>query len=45
MGNLGAKLLVDYITKGVKPSSFKNDSGSIFVTKDNMDTYKASLYR
>jgi ribose transport system substrate-binding protein len=45
MGNLGAKILVDYITKGVKPASFKNDSGSIFVTKDNMDSYKASLYK
>ncbi|MGA2547327.1 MAG: substrate-binding domain-containing protein [Rectinemataceae bacterium] len=45
MGNLGAKILVDYITKGIKPASFKNDSGSIFVTKDNMDSYKASLYK
>jgi ABC-type sugar transport system substrate-binding protein len=45
MGNLGAKILVDYITKGIKPASFKNDSGSIFVTKDNMETYKASLYK
>lgn len=45
MGNLGAKLLVDYITKGVKPASFKNDSGSIFVTKENMDNYKATLYK
>jgi hypothetical protein len=25
--------------------SFKNDSGSIFVTKENMDSYKASLYK
>lgn len=45
MGNLGAKILVDYITKGIKPASFKNDSGSIFVTKDNMESYKASLYK
>ena len=45
MGNLGSKILVDYITKGIKPASFKNDSGSIFVTKDNMDSYKASLYK
>jgi len=45
MGNLGAKILVDFITKGKKPASFKNDSGSIFVTKDNMETYKASLYK
>jgi len=45
MGNLGAKILVDYITKGIKPASFKNDSGSIFVTKENMDSYKASLYK
>ncbi len=45
MGNLGARILVDYITKGKKPAQFKNDSGSIFVTKDNMETYKASLYK
>jgi ribose transport system substrate-binding protein len=45
MGNLGAKILVDFITKGKKPASFKNDSGSIFVTKDNMDNYKATLYK
>jgi ABC-type sugar transport system substrate-binding protein len=45
MGNLGARILVDFITKGRKPASFKNDSGSIFVTKDNMETYKASLYK
>jgi ribose transport system substrate-binding protein len=45
MGNLGAKILIDFITKGKKPASFKNDSGSIFVTKDNMDNYKATLYK
>jgi ABC-type sugar transport system substrate-binding protein len=45
MGNLGARILVDFITKGKKPASFKNDSGSIFVTKDNMENYKATLYK
>lgn len=45
MGNLGARILVDYITKGKKPASFNNDSGSIFVTKDNMESYKAALYK
>lgn len=45
MGNLGARILVDFITKGKKPASFNNDSGSIFVTKNNMDSYKATLYR
>jgi ribose transport system substrate-binding protein len=45
MGNLGAKILVDFITKGKKPASFTNDSGSIFVTKENMDSYKATLYK
>jgi ribose transport system substrate-binding protein len=45
MGNLGAQLLVDFITKGKKPASFKNDSGSIFVTSGNMDNYKATLYK
>lgn len=45
MGNLGAKILVDYITKGKKPASTINDSGSIFVTKDNLTSYKAILYK
>jgi ribose transport system substrate-binding protein len=45
MGKLGAKMIVDYVTKGTKPASFKNDSGSIFVTKDNMESYRSSLYK
>jgi ABC-type sugar transport system substrate-binding protein len=45
MGYLGSQILVDYVTKGKKPASYKNDSGSIFVTKDNMETYKATLYK
>ena len=45
MGNLGAKILIDYIKSGTKPASTINDSGSIFVTKDNLDTYKAVLYK
>ena len=45
MGYLGSKILIDYITKGVKPAQYINDSGSMFVTKENMDTYKASLYK
>jgi ABC-type sugar transport system substrate-binding protein len=45
MGYLGSQILVDYVTKGKKPASYKNDSGSIFVTKDNMDSYKATLYK
>jgi ribose transport system substrate-binding protein len=45
MGYLGSKILIDFITKGVKPAQYVNDSGSMFVTKENMDTYKASLYK
>lgn len=45
MGYLGSQILIDYITKGVKPAQYIHDSGSMFVTKDNMDTYKASLYK
>ena len=45
MGNLGAKILVDFITKGKKPAATTNDSGSIFVTKANLDTYKKILFK
>jgi ABC-type sugar transport system substrate-binding protein len=48
MGNLSAQILMDYITKGKKPEvtntdGYGFDSGAIFVTKDNLDTYKADL--
>ncbi|MEI6389136.1 MAG: substrate-binding domain-containing protein [Spirochaetota bacterium] len=45
MGNLGSRILVDYITKSKKPASFKNDSGSIFVTMSNFNTYRDALYK
>jgi ribose transport system substrate-binding protein len=45
MGYLGSQILVNYITKGIKPASFKNSSGSVFVTTANMDTYKAILMK
>lgn len=43
MGHLGSEFLVDFITEGKEPESFKNDSGSIFVTNENFDTYAESL--
>jgi ribose transport system substrate-binding protein len=43
MGNLGVELLVDFIANGKSPSSTSIDSGSIFVTSDNMTTYSEML--
>jgi len=43
MGYLGGELLVDKIRNGNNPASFSNDSGCIFVTKDNFDTYTEAL--
>ena len=43
MGNYGVELLVDYLRDGKEPDQYSNDSGSIFVTKDNMSTYEAAL--
>jgi len=43
MGNLGVELLVDFIVNGKSPSSTSIDSGSIFVTSENMSTYSEML--
>jgi ribose transport system substrate-binding protein len=43
MGNLGSKILVDYLTTGKKPATYKNDSGSVFVDLSNVDTYRADF--
>lgn len=43
MGYLGVELLVDFIRNGKSPSNTINDSGSIFVTLDNIDTYSEIL--
>lgn len=43
MGYLGVELLVDYIKEGKKPANASIDSGSIFVTINNMDTYSEML--
>ncbi len=45
MGYMGAQFLVDYIREGKEPENFKNDSGSIFVTLENFDTYEETLKR
>ena len=38
-----AKILYEYLKNGKQPGSFKNDSGSMLVTKDNINTYLSSL--
>jgi ribose transport system substrate-binding protein len=43
MGNYGVELLVNYLRDGTKPSQYNNDSGSIFVTMDNIGVYQDAL--
>lgn len=43
MGNYGVELLVNYLNDGTKPSQYLNDSGSIFVTMDNIGVYQEAL--
>ncbi|AOQ23492.1 D-allose-binding periplasmic protein [Moorella thermoacetica] len=43
MGYQAAQLLVENIKEGKKPSQQVIDSGTIFVTKDNIDTYKEQM--
>lgn len=43
MGNYGVELLVDYIKNRKKPDQYLNDSGSIFVTMDNIGEYQEAL--
>jgi len=43
MGYQAAQWIVDYKTKGQKPAEKINDSGTIFVNKDNVDTFGATL--
>lgn len=43
MGNYGVELLVDYLRDGKKPDQYLNDSGSIFVTMDNIGEYQEAL--
>jgi ribose transport system substrate-binding protein len=38
-----AKILYNYLKNGSNPASVKNDSGCMLVTKDNINTYMASL--
>jgi ABC-type sugar transport system substrate-binding protein len=38
-----ARILYNYLTHGTPPASFSNDSGCMLVTKDNINTYMASL--
>lgn len=43
MGHYGVELLVNYLRDGEMPSQYSNDSGSIFVTMDNIDVYQEAL--
>ncbi|QGP92904.1 Periplasmic binding protein domain protein [Neomoorella glycerini] len=43
MGYQAAQLLVENIKEGKKPAQQVIDSGTIFVTKDNLDTYKEQM--
>ncbi|MEE9517797.1 MAG: substrate-binding domain-containing protein, partial [Candidatus Adiutricales bacterium] len=43
MGHYGVELLVDLLRDGTKPGKYLNDSGSIFVTRDNINSYQAAL--
>jgi ribose transport system substrate-binding protein len=38
-----AKILFEYLTNKTSPAGYKNDSGCIFVSKDNINTYMESL--
>lgn len=41
MGYLSAKAAYDYLHDGIEPEEYINDTGLLFVTKDNIDTEEA----
>lgn len=43
MGYYGVELLVNYLKEGKKPAKVSNDSGSVFVTMENIGTYTDAL--
>ncbi len=43
IGNESAKIAYDYLANGAEPAEYKTDSGCMFVTTDNIDTYADSL--
>lgn len=43
IGYVSAKILYEYIAEGKEPESFTNDSGSMFVNVENLDTYAEAL--
>ncbi|WP_227767390.1 sugar-binding protein [Zhaonella formicivorans] len=43
MGYQASQILMDYIKDGKKPEQQIIDSGTIFVTKDNIDTYQEQM--
>jgi ABC-type sugar transport system substrate-binding protein len=42
-GYQASQWLLDYIDSGKKPANLLNDSGTMLVTKDNIDTYKVDM--
>jgi ABC-type sugar transport system substrate-binding protein len=42
-GYQSSQWLLDYINNGKKPPKLLNDSGTMLVTKDNIDTYKTDM--
>ncbi len=43
MGYQAAQWIVEYQTEGKEPAEKINDSGTVFVNKDNVDTFGESL--
>jgi len=43
IGYEGARIAFNYLTDGSLPAEYKTDSGCMFVTMDNIDTYMESL--
>ena len=43
MGYQAAKWIVEYQTEGKEPENKINDSGTVFVNKDNVDTFGDTL--
>lgn len=41
MGYMSVKAAYEYVTQGIEPEEYINDTGAVFVTQDNMDTEEA----
>jgi len=43
MGYVGSKMILDSVLNGIAPELDSTDTGSFFVSLDNIDTYKAAM--